>query len=251
MYFHLHRQCLSDLQLANYDEGISNIKTVVKHKVVPPNGLLVLTSDPNYIFTTYKSTRKENMFQLDLPSYNNDSGTVYLMYNGKVLDKLNYNEDWHFTLLNTTEGISLERLSPLAETNKKDNWHSAAENVGFATPGIENSQLLYGEQYGTISLTNATFSPDNDGFEDVLQINYSFSEPGFLVTSKIFDERGRLVQILTKNLLVGNKGFLTWDGINEENLKASIGTYVLLFEATNQNGERFIQKLAFVLASKI
>lgn len=242
---------LSELQLANYDEGISNVKTVVKHKVIPPNEFLVCTSDPNYIFTTYKSTRKENLFQLDLPSYNNDSGTVYLMNQGTILDKLSYNEDWHFTLLNSTEGISLERLSPLAETNTKNNWHSAAENIGFATPGLENSQILYGDHFGTVSLTNPTFSPDNDGFEDVLQINYSFSDPGFLVNCKIFDERGRLVQVLTKNQLVGNNGFYTWDGINEENLKASIGTYVLLFEATNQNGERFVKKLAFVLASKI
>ena len=47
---------------------------------------------------------------IDLPSYNNVEGTVYLINDeNEMVDQFTYNDDLHFALLNSVDGISLER----------------------------------------------------------------------------------------------------------------------------------------------
>jgi flagellar hook assembly protein FlgD len=105
---------------------------------------------------------------------------------------------------------------------------------------------------GEFSFTSPTVSPDNDGFEDVLQINYEMSEPSLLGTFTIYDDRGRKIKELFKSELLATKGTFTWDGVSDSETKASIGTYVAVFEAFALDGKlMFTKRQAFVVAGKI
>src|SRR5690606_25882736 len=117
---------------------------------------------------------------------------------------------------------SLERLDPLGPSQDAANWHTAAEAIGFATPGGKNSQYYPAISNGQVSFTSETFSPDNDGFEDVMQINYELETVGLVGTVKIYDDRGRKIRDLITAELLGVNGTLVWDGVNDAGTKASI-----------------------------
>lgn len=188
----------------------------------------------------------------ELPSYNNDSGTVYLIYNSEIIDKVSYLDSWHFGLLDNTDGVTLERIDPTGESNSQYNWHSAAEDVGFATPGRVNSQYRPAVSNGEVTFSNDIFSPDNDGYQDVLQITYALINSATLGKAQIFDDRGRLVRTLFTNELLGTSGTFTWDGLTDQQVKASIGVYVLVFEVFSTDGGVFFTKQkAFTLAGKL
>lgn len=243
---------LKDLELANYDnDTIANQKKIVINYVLLPGDYVVLTPDSSDQKINYPATVPGKFIQMSLPTYSNDSGTVYLLNGALVLDKVSYTSDWHFALLSSTDGKSLERMDPFGQSNNSGNWHTAAETIGFATPGRENSQVLYGEQDGVLSLTKDIFSPDNDGLDDVLQINYSMLTAGLMADMRIYDDRGRLIKSLFKAELLGTEGHVIWDGLTEDKQKASIGTYILYMEGTDINGKSIAKKIPFVLAGKL
>jgi hypothetical protein len=194
-----------------------------------------------------------NFIEADLPSYNNDSGTVYLLrVDSAISEFFAYNEDMQFPLLSTVDGVSLERLDVARDVNDMGNWHSAAETVGFGTPGLQNSQ--YYPTLGAMGEVNTDpeiFSPDNDGYNDILNINFSFTEPGLVGTIRIYDANGRDVKELVTNELLGLTGTFTWDGTTDKGEKARIGAYVILFEAFNISGDVSRHKLTTILGGRL
>jgi hypothetical protein len=244
---------LKDWQFANFDDDtIANFKTINDNFLLSPNEFVVVGKDSNFIKMNYPFAAVGTYVYAELPSYNNDSGTVYLIYNQEVIDKVSYLDEWHFDLLDDTDGVSLERIDPNGASSSEFNWHSAAESIGFASPGRKNSQYLPALTNGKLSLTSEVISPDSDGFEDILQINYQMIEPGLLGKITIYDDRGRLIKTLFSNELLATSGFFTWDGTTDEQVKASIGVYVLIFEAFSTNGGLFFtNKLAVTVAGKL
>ncbi len=55
---------------------------------------------------------------------------------GKVVDEVNYSESQQFDLLSDYNGVSLERVNYVVNSNFIENWHSAASDVGYATPRV-------------------------------------------------------------------------------------------------------------------
>ena len=143
-----------------------------------PNEHVVFGENISQIGQTYPSAVLSNLREMDLPSYSNDSGTVYIQVNNVTIDKVSYSDDWHFKLLDNNDGKSLERRDPKGESNSGSNWHTASETVGFATPGLLNSQYNISDVTGEFEYVSDVISPDNDGYEDVLQINYTFIQAG-------------------------------------------------------------------------
>jgi hypothetical protein len=182
------------------------------------------------------------------------SGTLALLDNNlKILDQFGYSSDLHFQLLTITEGVSLERIHDDKPTNLADNWHSAAADAGFATPGYENSQAFKGNEISPaeIWVEPEVFTPDNDGTNDYVTLNYLFDKPGYVATILVFDSRGRIIKQLANNLLLGTRGMLTWDGINADGRLEDAGIYVFYTEVFVTSGEVFRYKKTFVLAKKM
>lgn len=244
---------LKDWQLANFDnDTIDNHKTVSGHFYLKAGGYAVLGKDSTFVLQNYPAAVPGTFVFSETPSFNVDSSSVYLIYDSLVMDKVSYTEDWHFKLLDNTDGVSLERIDPAGPSDDQNNWHSAAEAIGFATPGAKNSQYRPTVSSGDFNFSSVTVSPDNDGFEDLLQVNYEMGIPGLLGTFTIYDDRGRLIRKVFNNELLSSTGTFVWDGVTDDEVKASIGTYVAVFEAFSLDGALFFTKTkAFVVAGKL
>lgn len=244
---------LINYQIADYDDDtISNFKQIEEHILIGPDEYIVLGEDIAQIAQHYPTVVPDNLYEMDLPSYSNDSGSVYLIHNNAVMDRVSYNDDWHFRLLDNTDGVSLERIDPDGGSSDGHNWHSAAEAIGFGTPGLVNSQFYPAIANGEFDYTSGVVSPDSDGYQDVLQINYEMVEPGYVGHFTVYDDRGRLIARVVESELLGATGTFSWGGVKDDGTKASIGTYVGVFEAFQlEGGVAFTNKKAFVVAGKI
>ncbi|MGJ8660629.1 MAG: lamin tail domain-containing protein [Bacteroidota bacterium] len=240
-------------QFANIaGDSIANLKTISVHFLLGPGEYVAVSKDTNNIQLNYQFNGVGQFVKSDLPSYSNDSGTVILLSSTGILDRVSYSAKWHFALLDTEDGKSLERINADDPSQLADNWHTAAESVQFGTPGRVNSQFVPTVAAGEFSLTSKVFSPDNDGYEDVLQIRYKMSETDILATISIYDEYGRLIRKLKENEYLATEGLFTWDGVTDDGTKASIGQYILYFEAFRPDGGSvFRDKKVCVLAGKI
>lgn len=190
---------------------------------------------------------------MDLPSYNNSSGSVILLDNNKtIIDQFDYLDSYHFSLLNTFKGVSLERMNFTRPTNDPGNWTSAAETVGFATPGYLNSQYsAEGTARTKFEFDNEIFSPDNDGYQDILNLNYSLEAPGYAATIEIYDRNGRLLKTLENNILLATSGTISWDGVTDEGIKARIGPHIYVISLFNLEGNTEIIKLPCIVAGRL
>ena len=247
---------LYNWKLANWDDGIiDNFKAITAHKLMRPDDYIVLTKDSSDIQSNYLNAIFGNFVQLaSLPTYSNDSGTVFLILpdlDSTVCDYFSYDEDLQFGLINNPDGISLERIDFDRPTNESTNWHSAAESVGWATPGLENSQYYPGQiTSDAVSVEPEIFSPDNDGIDDVLNINYTMANPGFVGNVTIFDANGRVIRSLVQNELLAAAGTVSWDGLNNKREKARVGMYIVYFEVFDLEGNVSGVKKTCVVASK-
>jgi len=224
---------LKDWELGNHDDDtVASLKQNIQTYVLSPNEYVVLTTDSNFQLMNYPFAIPGKFIQMSsLPSYNNDSSTVYLVFNDEIMDKVAYTDEWHFSLLQSDKGVSLERFSADQPSNTASNWHSASETIGFATPGKENSQAMKpGQEGGTLTLSSNSFSPDGDGFEDVLLLTYEISSPDLLGDLVIYDDKGRMIKTLFRNHLLGGTGIVKWEGTKEDGTKASIGPYIIMFD---------------------
>lgn len=154
-----------------------------------------------------------------------------------VIDMAAYSPDWHNPNLIDTKGIALERINPGLDTNDPLNWGSNTSITG-GSPMAENS---LSQQSGDlpsgsgITISPNPFSPDADGFDDSLFINYTFSEPDYLLRIRLFDRYGRLVRKLAESHPAGFEGSVIWDGRMDNGQNNRIGIYIVLVEAYNSS----------------
>lgn len=207
-------------------------------RIIFPGEYFVLTNEPDLVKAEYITPNPENFLKCDFPSLANSGGTVVVATKtGDIIDEFTYSEDMHFPLLNTTKGISLERVDYNRPSFEAGNWHSAATSAGFATPAFRNSQFMQGSAGDSeILVEPVTISPDNDGFNDQLMITCRFNSPGNLVTIRVFDDEGRFIRLLTGNYLAGESCTFNWDGTDDAKQRVSSGIYIVYTELINING---------------
>jgi hypothetical protein len=236
---------LSQLRIANFFEfgGVlspENSKVITEEiHLFAPHTYLVLTSDSAKVKTQYKTENPYNFIEVvSLPTLSNEEGTICIVHQSlnQIIDAFAYQEDMHFSLLETEDGVSLERLDKNTETQNTSNWHSAASTVGFGTPTYKNSQELVIQSIGEMNIEPKSFSPNNDGYKDICSINWSFSKTNLMATIKIFDSEGRLVKSLMNNQMIGNKGNAIWDGTSEIGLQLNTGMYIVWMEVFSEDG---------------
>jgi hypothetical protein len=236
---------LSKLKLANFfmlgtQINPIGIKPIAKSPVLfAPNSYLVLTADSAKVKAQYYCENSRHFIEVEsMPTLSNEEGSICLVHQSlnQIIDAFSYHADMHFALLNDVDGVSLERLYVENETQKSDNWHSAASTVGYGTPTYENSQQFISQIGGEVIISPQSFSPNNDGNKDVASINWNFKQAGLMATIKIFDSEGRWVRTLLNNKLISNKGNIIWDGASEDGLKLATGIYIVWLEVFSENG---------------
>jgi hypothetical protein len=217
-----------------------------------PGDYIVVTSDAAIVKRDYVANVPNAFLELNsMPSFNDDEGNVILLNEqGKIIDEVKYSEKWHFALLSEEEAVSLERINADA-ASVQNNFHSASSTIGFGTPTYKNSQnRVDANVQGTITVSPAIVSPDNDGIDDFATIDYNFPEPGYVSNVTIFDASGRPVRYLQKSTLNGTKGNYRWDGLGEKQQKLPIGIYIIYTEIFNLQGKTKKFKQTIVLARR-
>ncbi len=247
---------LQDLYFANWeDDSVANVQPVLEtQQLFLPGAYALVTEDSALVIGDFSIYGIGNFVQTDdLPTYPDDSGTVFLMTNafgGSVIDYFHYDDEFHFDLLSSGDGKSLERISFGGGVNNPDNWHTASEFAEWGTPGYLNSQYQNIVPAGTITVLPQLFSPDSDGLDDVLTITLDLPDADNIVDIDVYDNQGRLIREVADNFYAGPKSVFTWDGINDEGSKAAIGAYVLLISILDANNDRTVYKEVCVLGGK-
>ena len=220
--------------------------------ILPPGDYLVFTEDATILKADYPGGDESKSVVVDLPTYPNEEGSVILIDPmANVIDAFDYKEDFHFSLLDDVEGVSLERISIDAPTQDPDNWKSAASTVGFATPGLKNSHSFnIPDQSKALTVSPRIITPDNSGDADFATINFAFENGNNIATVSIFDAAGRPVKKLLENASLPAKGFITWDGTNDRLQKVRIGYYIIHFEVFDSTGKIRIMKERIVVGSR-
>lgn len=185
-----------------------------------------------------------------LPALPDEEGNLLLIgVDGRIIDALYYKRTWHLSILPATMGISLERVQPDGHTQDPGNWHSAAATAGFATPGYENSQqMVAGNSAEGFSLVSEVFSPNNDGQQDIAQLQWNLVASGSIAEITVFDAAGRAIRHLARNQLLGSKGNINWNGLSDAGQAVRPGIYVIFIRIFNMQGRINTLKLPLVLA---
>lgn len=234
--------------------GIGSIKNVSDSTLlIYPEQYRVLSSNPDTVKTQYDTKDPKSFIKMALPGFNDDEDAVILLAaDSSIIDRFDYSEKMHFSEIENPEGISLERIQFNIATNDTHNWHSAASTVGYASPGYVNSQNYNRiEQGDELSLSSKTFSPDNDGHEDILFMHYTNAKPGQLINLSIYTDQGYLVKHIARSELLGSSNTFIWDGLNEDNSKAWLGIYIVYVEVFSPHEASKTFRKTVVLAQKL
>ena len=249
---------LKEIQLSTIDEYSNSLSSAVNIDSIGylffPHDYLVLTIDKENILNNYHTENQDGFVELfSMPSFGNQEGKVIInKANGEIIDQFNYSEKMQFPLLNSLEGVSLERVNPDRSSKDLTNWHSASEEAGFASPAAKNSQHLNPtKNTNTIFVEPLLFSPDNDGNHDLIDINYTFDIPGKVANITIYDDKGKAIRFIVKNELLGTTGTFSWDGLNESKEKCPIGSYIIYFAVFDLAGVVSDYKYNCFLAGKL
>ncbi len=223
-------------------------------RYLKPGEFLVCTKDPATVILQYITNNPTSFCMMkSFPSYSDDAGTVVLLNDSlKVLDEFSYSAKMHSPFLADEEGVSLERISLKMPTSNHTNWASATASVGFATPGMPNSQAKSeSEIQDEITPEPKAFSPNGDGYNDELSIKFRLSKPGYIANVRIFDAIGRQVRFLVKNQSLAQEGSWQWDGKSESGQRLNIGVYIILVEVFDQEGNTKAFKKTCTLTDRL
>ncbi|AWV98139.1 lamin tail domain-containing protein [Arcticibacterium luteifluviistationis] len=216
---------LKGLGLTKGDDEIIVLSTA--NLIIEAKSFLCFTKDKEILVEFYPKAALYNIIEVNkLPSYNNDEGVVVLVSaEGLELDRFEYNEDLHHPSLDDVDGISLERRS--FESGFND-WESVSSSENYATPGYKKWNNLENSVFQIIVLPEV-FSPNDDGFDDEVLINFQIHETGILDAS-IYDINGKHVTALLKGQYTTNDVELAWDGYNVSNEPMPVGYYIVYAE---------------------
>lgn len=206
-----------------------------------PQDYVAICTDKQAITDFYFSPDTAQFVESNaLPSLPNDAGNIQIInQNGQTIDFFEYNSDMHFGLITNEEGVSLERVNFDITASDYNNWQSAASNVGYATPAYKNSQYFaqkQKEQNTVFAFSHETITPNNDGIEDELRIDYEFDKQGYVANVMIFNRHGFRVNHLIKNQITGSIGYWIWDGLSDEKKALDSDIYVIYIEAFHLDG---------------
>ena len=241
--------------------GVNNSREQDPSYIAAPNGYLlfpgkyaVLTTNSEILTAHYHVPSPGVLVQMDrMPPLYNEKGTIILSnLQMEIIDELIYTSDMHSPLLADRKGVSLEKINFNRPSSDPANWLSASQNSGYATPGYLNSQFseISGNKQVVLTIEPKIFSPDNSGYDDVVNICYELEKPGFNGNITIYDARGRTIRRLARNEILGTSGTFSWDGRNESNGQSPLGIYLIFMEIYHPDGDTRNHKDTVVLGGR-
>jgi hypothetical protein len=102
--------------------------------------------------------------------------------------------------------------------------------------GEEQYQILGDESMGdktSVQLLSENISPNHDGWEDEVCIQYSTPDDDYRATCTVYTANGVLVKQLCQQTAIPQIGTICWDGTTDKGTIAEIGVYVLYIELSS------------------
>lgn len=202
---------------------------------VPPNGYVAIASDSS-IFTQFPNLAGTFVIVNSSLSLSNSGEDIVLAdLTDAQIDSVRYFPSWHLKNISTA-GRSLERINQNTPSNDNRNWSSSVAKAG-ASPLQSNSiHIASASAHSGLALTPNPFSPDNDGYEDFLSINYNLPANSATIRVRIYDVTGRLMRRLAQSEPSPSSGSIIWNGLDDDGHRVRIGMYIILFEAFDNFG---------------
>lgn len=231
---------LADYQIIRWVNGALGTSYPLPHHTVGAKDYVVLTKDAASVTANYAGVLMGKVVECTLPPYPNVGGAVVLADAvGTVVERLDYSPAMHSLLLRNKAGVSLERRSTERPCNEASNWFSASSTAGYGTPTLPNSQSTeYLAEEADFELSSEIVSPDGDGYQDELAIDYRLEESDIHADMAIYDAGGRPVRRLLNAALLGTHGSIVWDGRGEGGSQLPQGRYVLVVKLYDLQGTR-------------
>jgi len=243
------------VELISFDEVHMNGWTIRDKSTIKELPEIFVTKDQFIVIASdsgfQDQTEPNALFVVPIdgfPSLNND-GDKIMIYDktGVCIDSLYYSTDWFIH-----SGRSTEKYRPEYDSADSTRW-GVAIGVPPITPGKENS--LYYDQIpkkGSIQYFPNPFSPDGDGFDDILNILCCFPYEQAIVKVEIFDMAGRNIATPYWNQYVSQEILLLWDGYQKNRIPAKIGMYLVKTTARDvYSGKTWEDIQTIVLAKEL
>ena len=238
-----------DLNGWSISDSDSSKKKIItsQEALIQPGGFFLLAADSIH-FQFFGENENSLIIGSRFPRLNNDGDEIYLYSpSGTLIDNVTVSP-----ALAGGRGIAAERIDPLSDSQSRSNWLSSVDLLG-GTPAESNSvskEIISSNL--RLKLTPNPFSPDGDGFDDFLNIDYTLPSRSVIMDIMIFDSIGRRVRRLLSSVTAGSEGIIIWDGLDDRGRKLPIGIYIIYLEATSTSeGRVYSDKGVAVLARKL
>jgi flagellar hook assembly protein FlgD len=100
-----------------------------------------------------------------------------------------------------------------------------------------NSQYtLINSESNKIDIQPKLFSPDGDGYKDLLSISINETQSNQSALIQIYNSKGILVKDIAYNSNLGFSNTFLWDGFDNGGIKSPIGNYIVYLEIYDRKG---------------
>lgn len=252
-WIELFNSCDQSLDVSAYlfSDSRSTVAMTDTAVSLAPGGFAVVTSDSGAFRDAWPDVSCPVLQPDDWPVLNDQTqqGEEYSddlrlsLASGQVCDYVPYDDSW-----GGGGGLSLERVSPVFPGFLQSSWTPSATG---GTPGEVNDAFSPGQGGQLMSLHPDPFSPDGDGFDDVLTIELALPGLSNTVDLVVYNVQGRVVRTLMDSQECGQLAQLSWDGTGDGGARLSMGRYIVYLRAEPEAGEVVETARVVVLARRM
>ncbi len=208
---------------------------------LPPHTYIILSRNVENVCSEYDCGDGATVFSLPkMPAWNNSGASIVLLdRNDNVLDEFVYEPKMHSQFSYADKGRSLERIA--FDSNE---WVSASDECGGATPGKKNSASVSKDD-GIVCSQNFITADYHD-----IVIAYSFPKPNYKGSLECFDRYGHEICTVMDYQMLDAEGEIRWSGEDDHGNALKAGIYILVFEAVSETGSRIRKKFVCTIGER-
>lgn len=220
-----------------------------EQRYLNPHDFVIFSTNKQELLANYSVSHINKCVDVaSMPSLNDLSGSLSVEHtSGMVLDYFEYNNNYHVSWLENTEGRSLERIRYTEPTNLASNWSSATDAVGKASPTYKNSQYIDSlvAKSKTFWLSSDVLLFNRGAADQRIELNYQGIEESSLLNIKLYKLSGVFVSEIEHGKIIKNKGFITWD-LSVDAKLIEPDTYLFIIETRTESGKSQSHRIPFV-----
>lgn len=168
---------------------------------------------------------------------------------GFLVDFLRYSSTWHHPTLESTKGISLEKMNPSLISAHPASWTSSGALRG-GTPGSANSVAMSADAVGSLTASPSPFSSNRMSTKHPSVISYVQPFRHAYVSLCVRTTEGFLVKQLLNAHFSGSEGAVAWDGCSAQGGRVVPGPYLLVLDAVDASSSRTHRNVGVVVVGE-